>query len=102
MTDFSVGLLYTTVSVTAPFKTTLKDRLRSERNLSVKWSITIGTMINVDSEFNGHGNSDIMCKQALTLCQLIVSVNANLMVNRQWSKSPVTTSAAHDAHIFTN
>ena len=35
------------------------DRLSLEPNLSIKWSFSIGTMINFDGD--GHG----MCKQAL-------------------------------------
>ena len=36
----------------------------SKPNLSIKWSITIGTMINTDSGFDGHGHRDSMCKRA--------------------------------------
>ena len=38
----------------------LTDRMGYEPNLSVKWSVTIGTMLNCD----GDGDGDSMCKQA--------------------------------------
>ena len=37
----------------------LKDRMGYEPNLSIKWSITIGTILNFDRDGDG------MCKQAL-------------------------------------
>ena len=39
----------------------------SEPNLSAKWSVTIGTMINFDGDFDGHGHGDGMCKQVSTV-----------------------------------
>ena len=37
----------------------------SESNLSLKRSVTIGTMINFAGDFDGHGHGDGTCKQAL-------------------------------------
>ena len=42
------------------------DRLGSEPILSIKWSVSIGTMLNFDGDCDGNGDSDGMCKQALT------------------------------------
>ena len=42
-----------TVSITATVKFTLTDRIGSEPNLSIKWSIIIDTMLNFDGQ--GHG-----------------------------------------------
>ena len=39
----------------------------SEPTLPIKWSVTIGTMINCDGDFDGHGYVDNTCKQALML-----------------------------------
>ena len=41
------------------------DRMGSEPNLSVKQSVTIGTLILFDSDFDGHGHGDGTCKQDL-------------------------------------
>ena len=46
----------------SPVKFTLTDRMGSEPNLPVKWSITIGTMINFDGYSDGHGT----CKHLKT------------------------------------
>ena len=40
------------------------DRMGSVPILPVKWTVTIGTMINVDGD--GHGHVHGTCKQALT------------------------------------
>ena len=53
------------ISITITTKFTLTDRLGSEPNLSVKQSVTIGTMTNLDGDFDGHGHGDGTCKQAL-------------------------------------
>ena len=44
---------------------TLIDRMGSRPILPIKVSITIGTMLNVDSDFDGHGDGDATCKQTL-------------------------------------
>ena len=41
------------------------DRMGSEPNLSVKWSVIIGILIIFDGDFDGHGHGDGTCKQAL-------------------------------------
>ena len=33
-------------------------------NLRVKWSVSIGTMLNFDGDEHGNGDSDGTCKQA--------------------------------------
>ena len=43
----------------------LTDRMGSEPILSVKRSLSIGTMLNFDSDCDGHGDGDGTCKQAL-------------------------------------
>ena len=43
----------------------LMDRAGSESNLSVRRSITIGTMLKLDGDGDGHWNGKGMCKQAL-------------------------------------
>ena len=35
----------------------------SEPNLSVKWSISIDTMLNHDGDFDGQGHGDTTCKR---------------------------------------
>ena len=34
--------------------------------LSVKWTVSIGTMLNLDGDGNGHGDGDGTCKQVFT------------------------------------
>ena len=46
----------------------LMDRMGTEPNLSIKRSISIDTMINFDSDRDGHGDGDGTCKQALKVC----------------------------------
>ena len=41
-------------------------RMGAEPILSIKRSISIDTMINFDSDGDGHGDVDGMCKQAFT------------------------------------
>ena len=55
-----------TVSIPVSVKFTGTDRMDSEPNLSVKRSITIGTMVNFDGEFDGHGHGDGTCEQTFT------------------------------------
>ena len=40
-------------------------RTGTEPILSVKWSISIDTMINFDGDVNGDGDEDDTCKQTL-------------------------------------
>ena len=47
------------------------DRLGSKPNLSVKQSVSIGTMLNLDGDGHGHGNGDGTCKQALNLIYIL-------------------------------
>ena len=42
------------------------ERMGSKLNLSVKQSVTIGTMINFDGDGEGHGLGDDMSKWAFT------------------------------------
>ena len=42
-----------------------KERMRPVPNLPVKWSISIGTILNFDGD--GHDDGDGTCKQALIL-----------------------------------
>ena len=54
------------------------ERMSSVPNLPIKWSISIGTMINRDGDGDGHGDSDSdsTCKQAFSaLYAKITSVN---------------------------
>ena len=44
--------------VTVTVKFPLTDRKGSEPNVSVKWSVTNGTMINVDGDSDGHRHGD--------------------------------------------
>ena len=46
---------------------TLMDRKGVQLILPVKVSVTIGTMLNFDSDFDGHGDGDNKCKQILTI-----------------------------------
>ena len=39
----------------------------SEPNPSVKWSVTIGTMVNYDGDGDGQGHGDGTCERALTI-----------------------------------
>ena len=55
------------ISVTVTVKFTLTDRMGSEPNLSIKWSMTIGTMVNFDSDSEGYGHRDDTHKWASTL-----------------------------------
>ena len=50
----------------------LTDRLGSEPILSIKWSVSIGTMLNFDGDCDGHGEGDGTCKQALKDITLIL------------------------------
>ena len=43
----------------------LTVRMGSEPILSVKWSISIDTIVNFDGDGDGHGDEDGTCKQAL-------------------------------------
>ena len=51
------------VSVAVSVKFTLKDRIGSDPNLSVKQSFTIGTMMDFDGDGHRHGGGK--CKRAL-------------------------------------
>ena len=44
----------------------LMGRMGDVPILSVKWSVSIGTMINFDGDRDGHGDGDGTCKQAFT------------------------------------
>ena len=46
-------------------------RMGSEPILSIKWSISIDTMINFDGDGDGHGYGDGTCKQTFILLHLI-------------------------------
>ena len=52
------------VSVTVTVKFTLTDGMGTEPNLSAKWSVTIGQMIN----FDGHGHETVCVKRPLVKC----------------------------------
>ena len=52
------------ISVTVTVNFTLTEKMGSEPNVSVKRSVSIGTMLNFDGDTDGHG--DGMCKQTLT------------------------------------
>ena len=41
----------------------LTERMDSVHNLSIKWSVTIGTMLNLDGDGHGHGDVDVTCKR---------------------------------------
>ena len=43
----------------------LIDRMDSVSNLPVMRSVSIGTMLNFDSDRHGHGDGDGACKQSL-------------------------------------
>ena len=45
----------------------LTIRMGCEPILSVKWSVSIDTMINFDGDSDGHGDGDSTCKQAFSL-----------------------------------
>ena len=47
----------------------LTDRMGTEPILSVKWTVSIDTMINFDCEGDDHGDGDGTCKQALRSAQ---------------------------------
>ena len=49
----------------------LWERMGSEPNLSIKQSISIGTMLNFDSDTHGHGDSDGTCKQTLIHLKMV-------------------------------
>ena len=56
LTDSNTSGPFTrTVSVTITVKFTMTDKMGSELILSVKQSVTIGTMINFDGYGDGHG-----------------------------------------------
>ena len=55
------------ISVTVTVKFTLTGGIGSEPNLSIKWPMTIGTVVNFDSENEGYGHRDGTCKWASTL-----------------------------------
>ena len=65
VTHYQLGPFTRTVflSVTVTVKFSLTDRMGSKPNLSVKWSVTIGT-INFDGDFDGHGDGQSRCNQA--------------------------------------
>ena len=44
----------------------LTERMGSVPNLTITWSVSIGTMLNFDGDGDGHSNGDGTCKQALT------------------------------------
>ena len=54
-------------SLSAIVKFTLTDIMGSEPNLYIKWSVTIGTMINFDSDGAGHGHGDGTCECAFNV-----------------------------------
>ena len=43
------------------------DRMGVQPILPIKVSVTIGTMLNFDGDFDGHGDGDITCKQTLSV-----------------------------------
>ena len=45
----------------------LIEKMGSAPNLSVKWTISIDTMLNYDGDQHGHGDGDGTCKQAFRL-----------------------------------
>ena len=44
------------------------DRMGSVPILPVKWTVTIGTMLNFDGDGDGHRDGDGTCKQTLKVC----------------------------------
>ena len=60
-------------------KFTLMDRMDSEPNLSIKRSVTIGTMINFDGDRDGHGDGDGMCNVTFT-CTVSMSISVTVTV----------------------
>ena len=67
------------------------DRQNGFWTQSVKWSITIGTMLNFDADFDGHGHGDGTCKQAFNVeWHKVVGNGAN----------PVSSSSS--SHFFTH
>ena len=46
-----------------------------ESNLSIKWSVNIGTMINFDSD--GHGHGDDTCERAFNVNHTMRCVNGH-------------------------
>ena len=55
------------------------DKMSSESNLSIKRSVTIGTMINFDDDSDGHGDGDGMCNGPFT-CTVSVPVSLTVTV----------------------
>ena len=51
----------------------------SEPNLSVKWCLTIDTMLNFDGDFDGYGHGDGTCKGLFTRT-VSVSVSVSITV----------------------
>ena len=49
----------------------------SEPNLSIKWSVTIGTMINFDRDGDGHGQGDGTCECVFSVNLTTRCVNGN-------------------------
>ena len=45
----------------------LLDRLGSKSIMFIKWSISIGTMLNFDGDCDGHSDGDGTCEQALSV-----------------------------------
>ena len=57
----------------------------------IKVSVTIGTMLNFDSDFDGHGDGDITCKQTLSV--LIRTHHARYERDRQMVRVPGRTNS---------
>ena len=51
----------------------LTDRMDSVPILSVKWTVSTGTMINFDGDGDGHRDGDGTCKQALSCGKVMFS-----------------------------
>ena len=51
----------------------LTDRMDSVPILSVKWTVSTGTMINFDGDEDGHRDGDGTCKQALSCGKVMFS-----------------------------
>ena len=70
--------MYRFPPVTITVKFVFSGRMGSELNLLIKWSITIGTMINFDGDGDGHWYRNATCKAVFTLD---VCVNVTVKFN---------------------
>ena len=113
---FEIQRLCLNITLTSPFMwvtlfifliDTLTDRMKRGTLSPLKVSITIDTMLNFDSAFDGRGNGYVACKQTLNVFTWLVSVwflpiSFIAMVNRCFCLFSFPAKQGNTAHCSTH